>query len=152
MNKKVFVYVIVVVLVICAGVVTVKNMLKDDKTIETSKNYNNIEKENKVANSVNTIENKIENVVENKSEDEEENTEIEIKPTNPEEKEDTNKDGNKEKAIEIVKKEWGEDDSVYFEFDKIDSNGNYRIAVRQKSTTNALVWYTVDVENEKIID
>lgn len=152
MNKKVLIYVIVVILVICAGVLTVKNMVKDDKTIETSKNYNNIETENKFVENVNTIENKMENDIENKTEDEDKNTEMESEPTNPEEKEDKNKDGNKEKAIEIAKKEWGEDDSVYFEFDKIDSNGNYRIAVRQKSTTNALVWYTVDIENGKIID
>ena len=152
MGKKILIYVIVAILAICAGVLAVKNMMKDDETIETSKNYNNIEKENKIVEDVNAIENKLENAVVNESENKVENSEEENTVTNPEEKENPNKQGNEEKAIDIAEKEWGEDDSVYFEFDHVDSKGNYVISVRQKSTTKALAWLTIDVENSKVID
>ena len=53
--------------------------------------------------------------------------------------------------IEIVKNNWGEDNSVFF--DETDTTneqkakGEYTICVREKSTTNAKAWYTVDVQN-----
>lgn len=153
MNKKILIYVIVAILAICAGVLAVKNTVKDEKIIETSKNYNNIENGNKIVEDTNTVENKIENEVTNKSENEEEiNAEQEHTKTNPEEKEDANKESNEEKAIDVAKKEWGTDNSVYFEFDHVDSKGNYVISVRQKSTTKALAWMTIDIENSKVID
>jgi len=151
MNKKI-IYIVIIAIVACTGVIIGKNMTNNENTVETSKNYNNVLTENKIVNGVNIVENELKNEIISDLENKVENVEIEDAQRNLEEKEDANKEDNKEKAIEIAKKEWGEDDSVYFEFDEIVSNGNYRIAVRQKSTTNTLVWYIVDIENGKVID
>ena len=50
----------------------------------------------------------------------------------------------KEKVIDIVKKDWGNDASVTFVVDGMDENGNYRVSVRN-SETEALAYYTVNV-------
>jgi len=53
-----------------------------------------------------------------------------------------------EKVIDLVKKEWGEDDSVTVNIEK--KNGNkYRVAVRDTSTT-VLQWYEVDIETWEV--
>lgn len=53
-----------------------------------------------------------------------------------------------EKVIDLVKKEWGKDDSVTFSIEK--RNGTkYRVAVRNSSTT-VLQWYEVDTETWKV--
>ncbi len=49
-----------------------------------------------------------------------------------------------EKAILIVKKDWGEDETVKFVEDGKTNNGEYIIAVRDKNSTKALAWYTVN--------
>ena len=57
-----------------------------------------------------------------------------------------NKENPEEKAKNIVKENWGEDDSVYYSYDGINSEGKYIICVRDKATTKALYWYYVDIE------
>lgn len=53
-----------------------------------------------------------------------------------------------EKAIDLVKKEWGQDNSVTFSIEK--KNGTkYRVAVRDSSTT-VLAWYEVDTSTWKV--
>ena len=49
-----------------------------------------------------------------------------------------------EKAMYIVTKDWGKDDSVYFDLDGTTETGDYLIAVRDTATTKALAWYTVN--------
>lgn len=53
---------------------------------------------------------------------------------------------NDEKAIQIVKKKWGNDDSVYFNIQTIDAAGNYVVSVNDKESTSVLEWYTVNVK------
>ena len=155
MNKKI-IYVVIAVVVVCAGVIIGKNIINNENTVETSKNYNNLLNENKIVNKTNTAENKIGNEATNEIQNEVENTvgqeNIEEEHINSESKEDVDTKDDKEKAIEIAKEDWGEDDSVSFKFDRIDSKGNYIVVVRDKATTNALKWYTIDVEEEKVID
>ena len=55
---------------------------------------------------------------------------------------------NDEKAIDLVKKEWGNDDTVTFSIEKKDG-AKYRIAVRNSSTT-VLQWYEVDIETWQV--
>jgi len=52
-----------------------------------------------------------------------------------------------EKAIKIVKKDWGEDSSVKISIDGMDSAGRYVVAVRDKETTKALAFYTVNISD-----
>ena len=85
-----------------------------------------------------------ESIVEVKrNENEDKNTEEETK-----ENEDTKKTKD-EKAIELVKKEWGKDDSVYFTIDRIVGN-KYDISVRSKKTTQTLTEYEVDISKETV--
>lgn len=55
-----------------------------------------------------------------------------------------------EKAINLVKKEWGGDDGVYFSNESIDSQGRYIVSVRDKGTTNSLAFFLVDVDKELV--
>ena len=52
----------------------------------------------------------------------------------------------KEKALSIVKKDWGEDDNVCFTFESIDGNGNYVIYVREEETRREISIYTVNIK------
>ena len=52
------------------------------------------------------------------------------------------------KAINIVKKDWGEDSNVKIAIDGINDNGSYIVTVRNVNTTEALAFYTVDVSNQ----
>lgn len=65
--------------------------------------------------------------------------------SNSQEETTENKDN---KAIQLVKKEWGEDKTVTFSIEK--KNGTkYRVAVRDNSTT-VLAWYEVDIETWEV--
>lgn len=55
-----------------------------------------------------------------------------------------------EKAIALVKKEWGGEEGVYFLNDSVDSQGRYIVSVRDSKTTNVIVFFVVDVENELV--
>ena len=77
---------------------------------------------------------------------EEDNTEyVGEEENNVEEKTEMTTD---EKVIDLVKKEWGNDETVTFSIEK--KNGSkYRVAVRDGSTT-VLQWYEVNIETWKV--
>ncbi len=50
------------------------------------------------------------------------------------------------RAIELVKKQWGSSDGVYFSNDSIDEAGRYIVSVHDSRTTGALAFYLVDVD------
>lgn len=51
-----------------------------------------------------------------------------------------------EKAINLVKKEWGNTKGVYVSCMGIDNDGKYTISVNDSKTTRVLAFYTVDVD------
>ena len=53
-----------------------------------------------------------------------------------------------EKAIDIAKKDFGENSNAQFSVEGIDGNGNYIVTVRNAKTTEALAFYTVNVANQ----
>lgn len=55
-----------------------------------------------------------------------------------------------EKAIELVKNKWGEDDSVTFKIDEKTEDGKYSVSVVDKNTTEVLMWYEADIKNETV--
>lgn len=55
-----------------------------------------------------------------------------------------------EKAVELVKKEWGSTDGVYFSNESIDSQGRYIVSVRNKKTTASLAFYLVDIDKQLV--
>lgn len=56
----------------------------------------------------------------------------------------------KQKAIELVKKEWGEDDTVSYVFDYVNENGEYVIAVKDKSSATVRNYFRVNLETETV--
>ena len=68
---------------------------------------------------------------------------------NPEEDELSNV--NQESAIDLVKKHWGEDNTVYFTNEGINFNGDYIVAVRQKTSTTVKSYFKVNLET-KIVE
>lgn len=134
--KKIVIYILVIIAIITLGVVVGKNLVETKKTvpvISENKNQNKIE-----SNIKNEIKNEVSNIVEN------ENIEAEETVEDNEKKEEPKTD--LEKAIDIVKNEWGEDDSVYFAEDMKTEQGDYIICVRDNETTDALAWFKVNLE------
>ena len=53
----------------------------------------------------------------------------------------------KEKAKEIVKKDWGNGSNYEISIDGINQNGSYIVTVRNSNTTEALAYYIVNVKD-----
>lgn len=140
--KKVIIFVLVVIIIIGAGIFVARKIVKDDETKLTSQTRVNETKDNNVTgNNVNVITNTMpENEIKNNN-----NNEINTNETKPNENEEVEPQTDEERAIAIVKKEWGADNSVNFTFDHKTENGEYVIAVRNSNTTAAIEWYIVDL-------
>ena len=126
-------------------------MILDRKNITIDENLIKIENENVVNNTSNSNTVKEENISKNENAVSENTTSniIGKEETNSEKEEDSSQT-KEEKAISLVKKEWGsEDDSVYFNI--ANKNGNkYTISVNSSETTEAIAWYDVDLDTEKV--
>lgn len=57
---------------------------------------------------------------------------------------------NQDRALQIVKEYWGEDNTVYFTNEGVDSQGKYTVAVRQKTSTAVKNYFKVDLETKQI--
>lgn len=131
------------------------------------RNVTNKPKENEIGNTANSkkleyTENELteenfveENTVEDSNESEESNTAENTAPEEPEPDVKINESAapakpgitdQKQKAIELVKKEWGNDDSVNFAFDYVNENGEYVIAVKDNTTTAVKNYFRVNLE------
>ena len=143
-NKKtkiIILIMIIILLVIVAAVLTIElYYIRNNKENVPASNENNVV-ENQINNNItneavqnNIIENNINQTQVSKEEIDNESIKKE--------------EDNKQKAINIVKENWGEDERVYFSFDSIDNNGKYIVSVRDRASTEALYWYTVDIEKE----
>lgn len=151
-KKKIIIIVVAVILVILITLLTIIliNIEKNKQKEVSNLNQNAIEN--------NIIENKTENTIENElitntiveETEKEENNSTAITPDKGEEevtKTEIEKEVNdKEKAINIAKKAWGEDNNVYFTFETIDSKGNYIVYVREAETTRAISAYTINIQ------
>lgn len=143
MNKKILIILIAIILVV--GIFIISKTFKKDKTIDTMTNKADIENmiennlENELSNTIYTMPGDTSIEDNNKDINEEENLGNNAPASNTGDK--------KEKAIEIVKKDWGEDSTVNFICEGQNAKGEYIICVREKSTTRAIFWYYVDVDN-----
>ena len=129
MNKKI-IYIFIIVVLIIAGVFIATKISDKTQTEQTSandlgENENNLNEEN-------NINQNNESLVESG----ENNTGTQ----------DNNQDNLEEKAKQIVKENWGEDETVYFSYDGKDETGRYIICVREKETTKAIYRYYVDID------
>lgn len=134
--KKIL-YVILIIAVIIAGVCVATKISEGDKTVKTDanavNNTNNTVKQNEVEEN-NIVTEPGNNVVENNETVDKETSDLE-----PE-----------EKAKQLAKDNWGEDDTVYFCYEEKNSEGRYVISVRDKATTKALEWFYIDIETGTI--
>lgn len=133
MTKKIL-YISIIISLIILGIFVAIKISEDNKTSQVAAGILN--------NTNKTVEEdfvKENNIVESKNEitknNNIENDEIANNQQTPE-----------EKAKQIVKENWGEDDLVYYSYDGKDENGRYVICVREKATTKELYRYYVDVE------
>ena len=111
----------------------------------------NSPEENKQSKNMTKIEdeNETQNVVEEQKTEETKEEEPEIEEPKEETKEEEENEevsiNDDEKARELAKKEYGTEDGVYFIVDQPLGNGVYAVSVRDKETTSAIEWYTVNV-------
>ena len=135
MTKKIL-YISVIIILMIAGISVAIKMSQADRVTQVSSNkldYTNESVEEDSVEKNDIVESKNE-IIENNNVEQDENT--------------NNKQAPEEKAKQIVKENWGEDDSVYFSYDGKDEKGRYVICVREISTTKELYRYYVDVETE----
>lgn len=134
----------IILIIIIGAIVGFVYLLKDanPNTQEISNTKNNTFDFNEI------LSDKKENDVNEEVVNEEENTtENEVSSETFEEEPKTEQD----KAIDIVKTDWtgnGNSQNVKFTADGMDANGRYIISVRDKDTTEALAFYTVNVSDK----
>ena len=56
----------------------------------------------------------------------------------------------KQKAIELVKKQWGQDDTVNYVFDYVNENGEYVIAVKDKVSATVKNYFRVNLTTQTV--
>jgi len=130
--KKVII--VIVIIIILGAAIGVAYMLNNKENIDENV-INNVSTNN-------TIENNIEEniITNNVSANEIINTQTEISNVSEQD------------AINIIKSDWGMDDTVYFTVESKNAEGEYRISVTDKFTTGILAWYTVNSETGEFRD
>ena len=150
---------LLIVIVSLALYTTIISLLYEERT----KMNNNKQLQNNLETPIqkeDQIENDTEDIIQEESRDKEPKNEEqkpeETKPENPEkdyigEEENTSKDNQTqskdEKAIELVKEKYGNDDSVTFSIEQIKGT-KYYVAVKSEETEP--VWYEVDTETWEV--
>ena len=150
--------ILTIVLLVARLVVILKNKNNSNKmtenaVIENEIDYNNISNEFQENNvEENEISENIVNEVENKVGDTVERTPVADSEQEIDKQTIEKQENNQQKAINIAKKDWGDDNSVYFslESENPDANGNYTVCVRENSTTHVIRTYIVNVINETL--
>lgn len=156
---KVLWVILAILIIIFAG-----NMLaKYIHTVQTNANNINQNTINEIVNQVRNnikneihnqidekVQNEIENIIENTITNDVEENEDEENQKEPETNGAQTGEDDRQKAINMAKKEWGEDENVSFKIDEQTENGKFVVSVVDKSTTKVIFWYSVDVKNNTI--
>lgn len=122
---------------------TLNNEIQNQNTLEEDKVPENI------------VEDKKEEVEQDRPKQEEKVNKADVKQQEVQGEEETkdadaeNSKNSQEKALDLVKEEWGEDDTVYYTIDN-ESGSIFNISVRSKQTTETLAEYEVNVEKQSI--
>lgn len=154
-KKLIIISAVITVILICLIVLLTVKLINIRKNKNSSNNVNeNVEIKNEIDNNVVNNENELNNEVNNQTESNtnqntENNTTTKNEPiVDPKQEVDKQtiqkEENNQEKAINIVKKDWGEDNSVYFSFEGIDNSGKYMVCVRDQDT-HTLRSYKIDI-------
>lgn len=146
MNKKIYISLIVILIIIIIGGLIIL-FTRDNETTNAhlnateniQSNIENNQNENKNLENQNEIQTNTQ-----------ENTTMQNTQGNASNSSETFEETPKteeEKAIAIVKQDYGENQNVKFTLEGMDANSRYIIAVRNKNTTEALAFYTVNVSD-----
>lgn len=153
MNNKVKICIAIVAVVIAIIICVV--IFKQDKNTMSANSNTTIENvvNNEIANNVENV--AVENtVVENTTEEQViENEQLETKDFSNniyESGSDAGTTNKKEEAINLVKEQWGADDTVTFTCDSITSDGIYIIAVASKERAVVLNYFRVDLATKTV--
>lgn len=156
-NIKTIFWIVLVIIIVAVIVIFGYNILNKSESVNVNETQNSINETNQnmkieVNETQNNIVNEVNNVAKNEVENEqvenniEDNTTTQNVVTNePTEVLQNNGASNEEKAISIVKSDWGTTENVYFVTMGIDASGKYIVTVNDSSTTATLAWYLVDV-------
>lgn len=155
-NVKKSLIVIAIVILLFIAVWLMYDAMKEKPVDSKQTNANLVDENTGLDNFINGL---FENITSDKKEENkvEENTAKEDKTDNNEEKEKNEAQeagtsgesvtSKEERAVELVKKEWGETEGLYFSNDAIDTEGRYIVSVHDRSTTNTLAFFIVDVDS-----
>lgn len=122
------------------------NKYEDNQTSDVSNEIN----QNTIANNIEntTVENTVKEekkvAEEQVTGKEEEETAKEVENTKS-----TSKQITESKALDLVKKTWGNDDSVYYTIANKDDQ-NYYVSVNDSSSTSVLAWYSVNIQTGEV--
>ena len=151
MNNKekmaivIFAIIIILVVVVC----TLKNDKKEtnitNEIVEENIIANDIYSENKIdENKAEEVENKVEEpIIENV-------TKVEPQGTVYESNSNVGTTDKKQEAINLVKQTWGEDDTVTFRCDSVNSKGEYIIAVVSKESASVKNYFKVNLNTNTV--
>ena len=152
MNKtaKIILGIVIAIIVVVGAYFGVKYFFNTQEASNNNTNINNtngnmalVENNTVTENNIvedNTAKNEANNEIKNETKVIEENKN-KVSSNNDS---DIESDSDEEKALAIVKKDWGSTDGVYFKVQAIDANGNYVISVNNADTTQVMEWYTVN--------
>ena len=162
MKKKILKYIIPILCVIVVGVAfymifDIKN--KVDESLYNTDDISNVTNDdiveedisNDIINEVNEIDEVDENNISNETNKVVENK-LDTKADREavEEKTDEGSTTKKQQAIELVKKEWGEDSSVSYRCETVNSKGEYVVAVIMKSSGSVKAYFNVNLETKSV--
>jgi FtsZ-interacting cell division protein ZipA len=148
---KKYVKIIVPIICIVIVVVTFGLLFNMKSKVAKTSNENIVDNTNSIEE--NEIEeNSIQNEVTNEVIEEENTTVVENTVSNEinSSDEDRYSENRQEKAIQLVKEHWGEDDTVYFTNESVKSDEEYIVAVRLKSSTAVTNYFKVNINTGKV--
>lgn len=167
-NKKLVIIVTIITTMVVTGIVyfsliredenqytfseqTVENQVKNEIQSDNIIYKNTIEED--VAQDVEKQEKKTEKI-ENEEKEELDKNKVSESTTNKEKEEKKDNDSKltgEDKAIELAKKQWGEDDNtVYYYVEEQVSDNVYIISVRDQATTQDLSTFKVNISKETV--
>ena len=161
-NKKVVIVCSIIALIIVGGIVGIQiKKLNEIENVgevqDTAKQNTSVNQNLATSNEMENTGNEEQNIIQENTSEQNQIKGEEEKEQEPTEENTANTSNTEEmaennnlSAIDLAKKQWGEDDSVYYTIDH-QSNEIYTISVRSKSTTEQLAEYEVDVKEQTAV-
>ena len=148
MNRETkIVIILVIILAVVCGVIFF-NKQENKSQVTNSNTVLNETAQNVTEEILNKVENT--NTFEENNDKKEDNTNTEENNSSDTNSNEKTSENDSDRAIEMVKNEWGKDDNVTFKIDEQTEDGKYVVCVMETSTTKVIMWYNVDVKNNTI--